>query len=184
MNASARDAAGNVGNGAAVSVRLADVVPPDVVSVAPADGATNIDPFTSVVVRFSEPMDRATLNAASIQLLRGSTAVATALVIGGNDDRVTLTPTTQPLTFNTSFTVGVSTAVADLAGNTLAAARALTFTTAPGSTTPLKVASIDPSNDAVDVSLTTPITVTFSQPVERTSVTPLRIAREPARAGT
>src|SRR5206468_12665608 len=90
FNASARDAAGNIGNATGVSVRLADVVPPDVVSVAPVNGATNVDPFTSIVVRFSEPTDRATLNGASIQLLRGSTVVATSLVIGGNDDQVTL----------------------------------------------------------------------------------------------
>ena len=86
LNATARDAAGNVGAAATVTVQLSDVVAPDVVSTAPANAASAVDPLSSVTIRFSEPMNRTTLNATSIQLLRGTTPVPAALAIAGSDD--------------------------------------------------------------------------------------------------
>src|SRR5262249_29883164 len=66
LAAAARDAAGNTGTAPAVTVRILDVVAPNVDSIQPANGATGVDPAAPIVVRFTEPMDRATLTAASI----------------------------------------------------------------------------------------------------------------------
>ena len=91
--------------------------------------------------------------------------------MSGNDDVVTLTPVAQPLAANATFTIEVSTAATDRAGNALTAARTFTFTTASPDTIPPKVASIDPPDNAVDVSLATPITVTFTEAVDPATVT-------------
>jgi hypothetical protein len=171
LNASARDAAGNVGNAGTIVVHLSDVVPPDVTSTTPANGSTNVDPFTAVTVQFSEPLNPSTLNSSSVQLLRAGVPVATSLIVSGNNDVVTLTPVTQPLPFNTVFTIAVSTAVADPAGNQMAAPRSFTFTTQAPATTPPKVQTIDPADNAVDVSLRAPITVTFTEILDPASVT-------------
>jgi hypothetical protein len=171
LNASARDAAANVGSAATVTVRLLDVVAPDVLTTTPGSGATGVDRQAPIVVRFSEPMDRATLTTASVRLRRGATVEPTALIVAASDDVVTLAPIAQPLAANTLFTIEVSTAATDKAGNALAAVRTFTFTTASPDTNPPKVLSIDPANNAVDVSITTPIAVTFSEAIEPATVT-------------
>ncbi|MGE5243271.1 MAG: Ig-like domain-containing protein [Betaproteobacteria bacterium] len=171
LNATARDAAGNNGTAPPVTIRLTDVVAPDVVSTAPAGGATGVDPQTAIVARFSEPMNPATLNAASIQLQRAGAAVPASLAVSGNDDVVTLTPTAQPLAPNATFTLIVTTAATDRAGNPLAAVRTFTFTTASPDTTPPTVASIVPADGSAGVSLATSITVTFSEAIDPSTVT-------------
>ncbi len=171
VTGSARDAAGNSGIASTVTVQLDDVVAPDVLSTTPADGATGVDPLAAIAVHFTEPMNLATLTAASIQLRRGATVIPTSIVIGGNDDVATLTPT-APLQTNATFTIVISTTAADRAGNPLTAPRTLAFTTASPDHTSPKVVSIDPASNAVDVSLVTPIVVTFTEPVDPSSINP------------
>ena len=130
LGASSRDAAGNVGTAAPVVVSVLDVVAPDVAGVTPANGASGVDPATTIVVTFTEPMDRATLNGASVVLASGGTAVAGALAFSPDDRIATLTPIGQPLALNTTFTLTVGTGAQDRAGNQLAAPRTFTFTTA------------------------------------------------------
>src|SRR5262249_12853209 len=90
----------------------------------------------------------------------------------GNNDFVTVTPVTQPLPFNTVFTLAVSTAVADQAGNQLAVPRNFIFTTQAPATTPPKVQAIDPANNAVGISLAAPTSVTFTEIIDPASITP------------
>ena len=52
----------------------------------------------------------------------------------------------------------------------MTAARTLAFTTASPDHTSPKVVSIDPANNAVDVSLVAPIVVTFTEPVDPSSI--------------
>ena len=89
-----------------VTVTVRDVVAPTVLAVVPANGATNVDSAATVVVTFSEPMDRATLTAAAIRLSAGATPIATNVSIAADDRSVTLTPTSA-LAINTLFTVTV-----------------------------------------------------------------------------
>ncbi|HXH07600.1 MAG TPA: Ig-like domain-containing protein, partial [Vicinamibacterales bacterium] len=73
LTVTAKDAAGNQAT-ATRTVAVLDVVPPEVVFIAPADGATDVDPNTAIVVQFSEPVSRASVSDATLRLARGGTA--------------------------------------------------------------------------------------------------------------
>lgn len=170
LNASARDAAGNVGIATGVSLSVLDVVAPAVTSIAPSNGATNVDTGIAVAIAFSEPMARATLTPATIRLSAGATAVPSALTIAPDDRSVTLTPN-APLAVNTLYTVTIESAATDRAGNALPAS-VTTFRTSTPDTTPPHVVSIDPADNAVGVATTSPIAVTFSEPIDPQTVSP------------
>ena len=94
LTATATDGAGNIGNATPVNVRILDVVPPDVATTVPADGATKVDTATTVQVHFTEPMDEATLRRHNRPPSWGA-AVLVSLAVNPADDTVTLTPLTS-----------------------------------------------------------------------------------------
>ena len=83
---------------------MLDVVAPELVSVTPPAGATGIEPTSSLALHFSEAVARASVTAASVSLLDGSTVVPVTLTFGDSDRRVTLTPV-QALAVNRTFTI-------------------------------------------------------------------------------
>jgi hypothetical protein len=105
-----------------------------------------------------------------VQLLKAGTAVAAALTPAADGRSVTLTPSAA-LTLNTLYTVVVGVGAADAAANGLAAEVTSTFKTTSPDVTPPRVSSINPAAGAVDVSLTTAITVTFSEAIDPATVT-------------
>ena|SRR5687768_10829679 len=102
-----------------------DRTPPTVVSTVPGSLATQVGLSAPITVTFSEQMATSSITAAAFTF---SPTVAGTLSYAGNT--ATFTPTT-PLVANTSYTVTVSTAVEDRAGNNLVAPHAWTFTTGP-----------------------------------------------------
>jgi hypothetical protein len=170
LNATARDAAGNTGTATAVNVQVLDVVAPTVAAVSPLNNAANVDTSTLVVVTFSEPMNRATVNASAVRLTAGATPIAASFVLASDDRTVTLTPST-PLAINTLHTVTVDATVNDQAGNAMAAAFTSTFRTTSPDTTAPRVESIVPATGAVDVPTTSPISVTFTEAIDPSSIT-------------
>jgi hypothetical protein len=92
LTATARDAAGNQGVAAAVTVSVRDVVPPQVSQVTPPGGATGVDPTIVIRVQFSEPIDRSSVTATTLRLRLGSTAVPVTMSFSSGDQVVTLTP--------------------------------------------------------------------------------------------
>src|SRR6266581_6172917 len=101
-----------------------DTTPPTVVSIIPANGATNVAVSTTVSVNFSQPLDCTSVTAASFTLTSAG-AVAGSISCSGSS--VTFTPAST-LSFNTTYTVTVGTAVRDAAGNALASAFTSTYT--------------------------------------------------------
>jgi hypothetical protein len=166
---SARDAAGNQG-AATLNVTVLDVVAPTVIAVSPADGTTNVDPGTSVLVSFSEPMNAASLTSSSVRLASGGTAVQSTATVAQDGRSVTITPS-APLPVNTTVTVTVDATATDRNNNTLATAFSSTFRTATPDGTAPRVVSIDPPNNATGVGTTTPVTVTFSEAIDPATVT-------------
>src|SRR5438309_11369636 len=67
LTATARDAAGNQGVAPPATVRVRDVVPPQVTQVTPPDGAPGVHPPTTIRVQFSEPVDRYIAPAARVR---------------------------------------------------------------------------------------------------------------------
>ena len=170
LSATARDAAGNVGQATAV-VTVLDIVAPTIVAVTPADGATAVDPASSVVVQFSESMDGATVTPANLAITREGVTVAATLVLTTDGRTATLTPQ-EPLALAATYSVVAAVGLADRAGNPLATARTFSFSTAAPDTTGPRVQSTSPTNGAVDVALSTSIEVTFTEAVAVGSVTP------------
>ncbi len=114
-----------------------DLVPPQVVSVCPADGATGVDRLLNlpcntaypgqVVIVFSEPVDPDTIVPGALRLLEQNLVIfwvdrTAAVTLQPDGVTVTLTPefvTGSGLKNATNHRVRVSTSVTDLVGNAL-----------------------------------------------------------------
>ncbi len=174
LNATAHDLGGNLANALPAIVNILDVVAPQVVEVTPADGATEVDPATSVGISFSEPIDPASVTAASVTLTNGG-PVPASLAFSADNSLVTLTPTDGALQSGTNFSITVLTTVTDAADNGLTATFTSGFTTVSQDDTPPQVATTSPVDGATGVSITSPIQVIFSEPVEPASVDDMTI---------
>jgi methionine-rich copper-binding protein CopC len=160
----------------------ADVTPPTVVARTPANVATNVGVNTDITVTFSEPMDATTINSTNITLTptAGGPAVTTAVTCNSPCTTATLDPTAD-LASSTSYTITVTTGVKDVAGNALATNSTSTFTTAD--VIPPTVVSRTPSDAATSVPLSTNVTVTFSEPMDATTINSTSITVTPAGGG-
>jgi hypothetical protein len=108
----------------------ADTVAPSVVGVSPTPGSTGANFATPVFVSFSELMNPATLNTATVRIrpVGGSSDLPATVSYAGS------TATLQPLADlngNTTYQVTVSGTVTDSTGNALGTDYVSTFTTAP-----------------------------------------------------
>lgn len=128
------DAAGN-GLGAPVTwtfttLPTPDTTAPSVVSIDPTGGTTRV-PLTQIVsVTFDEAIDPATVTASSLTLEdEGGSTVPGAVTTSG--DAATFTPDAQ-LDSLVTYTLTLTTGIADASGNALAAPVTSTFTTTSG----------------------------------------------------
>jgi hypothetical protein len=177
----AKDAAGNA-SPASAAVGLttpvpADTTPPAVTVTSPADKATGVAVGSSVTATFSEPVKNVSATTFTLRAATGATADLVATVAYDDATRIaTLTPSAA-LTANTAYRVslaGGATGIQDLAGNPLAPV-SWTFTTlpaaAPVDTIPPTVTTTSPAANATGVAIgtstaRTPVTATFSEPVQ------------------
>jgi hypothetical protein len=171
FTARAFDGADNASPTVSRTITVRDVAAPAVTTVTPVDGATNVDRQSAVTVTFSEPMSPTTLTAASVHLTAGGSPIAAALTVAADDRTVTLTPSSA-LALNTLFTLTVGVGVTDRAGNALAAPFTSTFSTSAPDTVGPRVDAIDPPDEATGVGTTTPVSVTFTEPIDPATVTP------------
>jgi hypothetical protein len=101
----------------------ADRTPPSVVTTIPANGATGVSLNTSIEVAFSERVDPSTITSASFQVSDGVTGN-----IAFSGDTVLFVPS-GPLLPMHSYTVTISTNIADYSGNHFQNAYTFGFTT-------------------------------------------------------
>jgi methionine-rich copper-binding protein CopC len=143
-----------------------DVTRPTVLSTSPTAGATAVPTTTNLEFNFSEPMNEAATEAA----FSTSPAIGTRVITWNAQHTLMSVNPSANLPFNTMVTMSLGTGARDLAGNTLAATKSVSFTTAAApDTTPPTVTATTPSNQAVGVALTTAITVTFSEPMRQSA---------------
>jgi|GEM_PF-508524 len=152
------------------TVAIPDLIPPTIISVNPASGATNVAINTAIAVTFSEAMDSSTLNASNIFVSKSGSNIAGNISVTIDKTAVIFTPASE-LTVASLYDVTVTTGVKDATGNPIAALNSWAFTTAsaPDTLAPT-VASVVPASAAVNVSLTTSITVVFSEPMDPTTI--------------
>ncbi len=152
-----------------------DTTPPTVNSVIPIAGATGVSiGIKSISATFSEPMDPATLTNLTMTMM-DSTGVnvpgtlAYDLILLSNI--ATFRPT-DTLLANMRYTVTISTAVTDLARNAMAAPFSWSFTTgsAADTTAPRVISHINKNGDT-NVSVSTNLGVTFSEPMDPLTIT-------------
>ena len=165
----AKDLAGN-GLAAAFAwgFTTRDDTPPTVLSTTPVNGAT-APPSVIFLVSFSEAMDASTITAANITLKVTSSGAAVAGNVNYNTTthNASFTPN-QTLVQNTGYTLTISGAVKDAAGNQMGTAVTVAITTTD--VTPPTVVSTVPADGAIGVSPTAPITATFSEPMDLNSI--------------
>ncbi|MEW6087496.1 MAG: Ig-like domain-containing protein [bacterium] len=118
------------GNFYHITVIASDTIPPALSNLKPADAATGVPLDTSVSGVFSEPMIESTItNSNNVKLLQGGvTNIPAGITYNPANYTFTLTPTSN-LSYQTTYTAVVTTGVKDLAGNSMSAEQAWTFTT-------------------------------------------------------
>ncbi len=142
-----------------------DLVPPEVTSLLPLDGAVDVPVTTVLKVSFSEPMDAATINGSSF-------------VVGGVTGTVSYHGPTQTAIFtpdswlpaDTLLIATITTAITDAQGNPLPAPVIWSFTTEVDDTPPT-VALSHPIDDARIISRDTVVQAVFSEPMNGATIT-------------
>lgn len=146
-----------------------DTTAPSVTSTTPENGVAGVAVNSGVIASFSEAMDCATITTASFTVTDATGPVSGTVSCAGNS--ATFTPATG-FAYSATYTALITTGAKDTAGNPLAANYSWTFTTgAAPDTTPPTISSTTPANSATGVSLGTAPSVTFSEPMDCTSLT-------------
>lgn len=164
IRVTAVDISGNTGQATLEVTRLPDSTPPQVLSIGPVDGATEVSINVSVGVKFNEVMDAASVNSTTILLsdISGN-SIPSSVVYSPSTNISTLTPNTY-LAYNTNYRVTVTTGVRDLAGNALLLPFTTGFTTTgTADTTPPDVVAVTPPNGCGSAGTDSPVTVTFNE---------------------
>jgi len=173
----AKDAAGNAiaanytWSFTTATVVVADVTPPTVLSVTPANNATSIAVDAAATVTFSEAMTASTITSSTVTLKQGTTAVAGTVSYSGNT--ATFTPS-GALSGSTVYTGTVTTGAKDAEGNAIAANYTWSFTTAAvvvADVTPPTVLSVVPASGATSIALNSNLTATFSEAMTASTIT-------------
>lgn len=148
-----------------------DVTAPVVNTVTPVNGATEILRNIFPAIVFSEPVDEASLQNAVSFTAPGNTAVPFTFTYNNATRTVTLTPSSL-LQYNTVYSIVVksgTTGVKDLAGNALASDYSWSFTTLADVVAPV-VTSTVPAQGSSNVSVSLPIRISFSEPLDAATV--------------
>ena len=171
VTTAATDLAGNALEASHVwsftTAALPDTTAPTVTLAVPAPNATTVPNNTAVTATFSEDMNATTISGATFTLVNTTlgSAVPGVVSYSATSRTAIFTPNTPAtLAPNSQFTVTVTTGVADLAGNNLAANFVWTFTTValPDTTRPTVTVTV-PAAGATAVASNTAITATFSE---------------------
>jgi len=145
---------------------IPDTNPPVVVFFVPADSSAGIDVDSSVAVTFSEDMNTNTLVPAAFNI-QGVTGTV-------GYDEISYTAVFTPvsnLLFTQSYTVHLSSNVADNGGNGIASNLSWSFTTAAtADTTPPYITDHDPAENETGVSSTAKVSVVFNEDMDGISV--------------
>jgi hypothetical protein len=165
------DPSGNTGTDRITIIRSPDSIPPSVFTTSPADGATNIDPSTSVLVTFSESIQPTTVNNNSfiIKSFAGSQIDGDISVLESGA-QATFKPSNN-FVANGTYTATLTTDITDLSGIPLSEAYIWTFETGEGDTVAPTIITTSPLPGSTDVSLNASIKVTFSELMHPLSIT-------------
>ena len=158
----ASDATGRTGEDSIDVIRIPDTTPPAVVSAVPGNGWSNVSVTVRPEITFSEDMDPATINGATITLKDGSgNPVPTSVTY--YYQRATIAPSSS-LAYSTLYEITVTAGVQDKAGNALPAPYVTSFTTGTNpDTTPPYVESVSPPDGSDCAPVSGTVSATFNE---------------------
>lgn len=158
----------------------ADTTPPSLVFSIPASGQNNVDRRADIVMRFSEPLDEATMSTASVSVRRAGGNVLDGVYVRVekvDDLTYRLVQWEEALLpVNAQLELVLSDSIRDLAGNKLVQTIVGFSTGGELDVTPPQVAFTIPVNGAVDVSPTGKISVVFNEAIDSDSIAPQSFA--------
>jgi len=168
VSCSAYDAAGKSGS-SSLGLTVADVVPPAFISSVPANNATNVATAATLTVNFSESLSSSTVTTTSVTLAESvsGAAVPSTVTLSGDHKSIAVKPSAQ-LVRGTAYTLTISTAVTDDAGNALQAPYQLSFT---ADTAAPQITAVSPVSGSVNVPVGSAVTVSFNEQIDPSSVT-------------
>ena len=141
--------------------------PPYVVQFVPKEGSLDIPINSYIAITFSEQMDTDSAEGA-FSLEDGTDEVNGTYSWSG--DTMTFYPGGD-LSYSTKYYVTVGTGARDVSGNNMASGLDSIFTTADEpDETPPSVDSVSPSNGAIDIPITTNVSISFSEQMDTGSV--------------
>ena len=108
------------------TVEESDTTPPSVSLTIPADGATDVPINATVTATFSEEIDSSTINTSTFTVSKGGYGISGSMSYGGTT--ATFTPSSN-LEYSATYTATITTAVKDLAGNSMSSNYSWSFTT-------------------------------------------------------
>ncbi len=164
ITVTATDGVGNTGRTQIAAI--GDTTPPSVTSTTPNDGATGVLPQTSVAVTFSEPMAAASISTATLRV-EDEVHRIVAGAVSYSDPVATFTPAV-PLEPLTTYSVTVTTGVADTTGNPLVSEHVFRFSTAtdPSDRNPPTVSLTYPHDGETCVARDRRVEVWFGEPMD------------------
>jgi predicted small lipoprotein YifL len=145
--------------------------PPKVVDIQPVNRAKNVGLNTAISIQFSEPMDPSSITGTNIKVSYANGDFSGSVSYNEALGAATFYPDIR-FASNTTYAVTVTTGVTDLGKTPLTDAFVSSIKTgvANDSTAPT-VLSTYPSN-TTNISVNTPISVTFSEPMDLSTITP------------
>ncbi len=164
-----------------VSTTITDSTIATVSSTTPQTAATAVSVATNIALSFSKAMDPTTLNATNIQLQKVSDSSSVPLTFQGvtnNNQTVTFTQTSGKLSDLTNYKIVINpSALIDYNGNSMGASstqQTASFTTGNSVVNPT-ISSVNPSTGATNQSTTPTINISFSVPMDTSSLNPSNI---------
>ncbi len=172
-----RDMAGNemafLVDSSFTTATAVDFMKPSVLATNPFSGATNVACNQTSTIRFGEVVDPATVNESTVSLYNPKTNsfLSVAVALDATRTMVTITPR-SPIPANNQVEMHVSSAVADVAGNTFQSATVASFTTGSvvDDTTPPQATVMNPADGATGMPVNTHVVVSLSESPDLSSV--------------
>lgn len=151
-------------------------LPTEVISITPANGATNVSLSPTILVVFSVPMDNTTLaGTKNIYLKKNNsgTNLSGTITYDATAQTAVMTPASVLLA-NTSYTIYLSKNIKTSAGTKINSGnnyREYSFTTGTGVAIPPAVTITSPADGNSGIALTTTITAKFSADIDSSTLT-------------
>ncbi len=148
-----------------------DITPPHVVKVRPTNVTGSlINILSNISIRFSEPVDEASLSVTSCYLTDGTNNAGGSYTTLGDSLNVVLFDPVSVLNYSTEYTLHITGDVKDMKGNPLTPEFTKSFTTISKDNVPPEINEMIPANGTTGVFVTDKVRVFFSEPMSKSTV--------------